>query len=134
MEAALRELREELGLSLGQESVLGWLDDYPTSSGFVITPVVLWGPAEPALSPAADEVLAVYRSQGVNTNEKHIEVIVRQMLRKVRIENAGDTDLLPDELVDRVTFEETPEFLQDTPDHDRLWFEQRPPKDFDFDG
>ncbi len=54
-----------------------------------------------------DEVLAVYRSQGVNTNEKHIEVIVRQMLRKVRIENAGDTDLLPDELVDRVTFEET---------------------------
>jgi hypothetical protein len=32
------------------------------------------------------------------------------------------------------TLEETPEFLQDTPDHDRLWFEQRPPKDFDFDG
>ena len=30
--------------------------------------------------------------------------------------------------------EETPEFLQDTPDHDRLWFEQRPPRDFDFDG
>ena len=30
--------------------------------------------------------------------------------------------------------EETPEFLQDTPEHDRLWFEQRPPKDFDFDG
>ena len=30
--------------------------------------------------------------------------------------------------------EETPEFLQDTPDHDRLWFEQRPPADFDFDG
>ena len=30
--------------------------------------------------------------------------------------------------------EETPEFLQDTPDHDRLWFEQKPPKDFDFDG
>ncbi len=37
---------------------------------------------------------------------------------------AGDEDVL----------EETPEFLQDTPDHDRLWFEQRPPKDFDFDG
>ena len=30
--------------------------------------------------------------------------------------------------------EETPEFLQDTPEHDRLWFEQRPPRDFDFDG
>ena len=53
-----------------------------------------------------DEVLRVYRSQGVNTNEKHIEVIVRQMLRKVRIENAGDTDFLADELEDRVTFEE----------------------------
>ncbi len=53
-----------------------------------------------------DEVLRVYRSQGVNTNEKHIEVIVRQMLRKVRIENAGDTSFLPDELEDRVTFED----------------------------
>jgi 8-oxo-dGTP pyrophosphatase MutT (NUDIX family) len=60
-EAALREVREELGLSLGPESVLGWIDDYPTRSGFVITPVVVWGPAEPALTPAADEVLAVYR-------------------------------------------------------------------------
>ena len=35
---------------------------------------------------------------------------------------------------DEDVLEETPEFLQDTPDHDRLWFEQRPPKDFDFDG
>ncbi len=34
---------------------------------------------------------------------------------------------------DEDVLEETPEFLQDTPDHDRLWFEQRPPKDFDFD-
>jgi hypothetical protein len=35
---------------------------------------------------------------------------------------------------DEDVLEETPEFLQDTPDHDRLWFEQRPPRDFDFDG
>ena len=35
--------------------------------------------------------------------------------------------------VDEDVLEETPEFLQDTPDHDRLWFEQRPPRDFDFD-
>jgi 8-oxo-dGTP pyrophosphatase MutT (NUDIX family) len=61
VEAAVREVREELGLTLGAEGVLGWLDDYPTRSGFVITPVVLWGPAEPALAPAPDEVLAVYR-------------------------------------------------------------------------
>lgn len=61
VEAALREVHEELGLSLGADSILGWLDDYPTRSGFVITPVVAWGPADPDLAPAPDEVLAVYR-------------------------------------------------------------------------
>ncbi|MDP9353511.1 MAG: DNA-directed RNA polymerase subunit beta', partial [Chloroflexota bacterium] len=50
-----------------------------------------------------DEVQRVYRSQGVNTNDKHIEVVVRQMLRKVTIEEPGDTELLPGELIDRVT-------------------------------
>ena len=39
-----------------------------------------------------DEVHKVYRSQGVNINDKHIEVIVRQMLRKVRVDSPGDTD------------------------------------------
>ncbi|HEX8204701.1 MAG TPA: CoA pyrophosphatase [Solirubrobacteraceae bacterium] len=61
LDAALRELDEELGLRLGPESVLGWLDDYPTRSGYVITPVVLWAGADPDLRPAPDEVLAVYR-------------------------------------------------------------------------
>jgi len=61
LEAALRELDEELGLRLGPESVVGWLDDYPTRSGYVITPVVLWAGADPDLEPAPDEVLAVYR-------------------------------------------------------------------------
>ena len=61
VQAALREVNEELGLSLDAENILGWLDDYPTRSGFVITPIVLWGPAEPALAPAAEEVQAVYR-------------------------------------------------------------------------
>jgi ADP-ribose pyrophosphatase YjhB (NUDIX family) len=61
LDAALRELDEELGLRLGPESVVGWLDDYPTRSGYVITPVVLWGGADPELRPAPDEVLAVYR-------------------------------------------------------------------------
>jgi len=44
------------------------------------------------------EVQDVYRSQGVEINDKHIEVVVRQMMRKVRVENPGDTDLLPGEL------------------------------------
>ena len=61
LDAALRELDEELGLRLGADSVVGWLDDYPTRSGYVITPVVLWGGADPQLAPAPDEVLAVYR-------------------------------------------------------------------------
>ncbi len=53
-----------------------------------------------------DEVQRVYRSQGVTINDKHIEVIVRQMLRKVRVETPGDTELLPGELVDRFTMDE----------------------------
>ena len=53
-----------------------------------------------------DEVQRVYRSQGVNINDRHIEVIVRQMLRKVRVEEHGDTDLLPSELLDRYAFED----------------------------
>jgi 8-oxo-dGTP pyrophosphatase MutT (NUDIX family) len=61
LEAALRELYEELGIRLGEEAVIGWLDDYPTRSGYVITPVVLWGGSDPAMEPAHDEVLAVYR-------------------------------------------------------------------------
>jgi DNA-directed RNA polymerase subunit beta' len=54
-----------------------------------------------------DEVQKVYRSQGVNINDKHIQVIVHQMLTKVRIDSGGDTDLVPDELVDRFTYEDT---------------------------
>jgi len=51
------------------------------------------------------EVQKVYKSQGVTINDKHIEIIVRQMLRKVRIDQPGDVDLLPTELVDRLEFE-----------------------------
>ena len=51
------------------------------------------------------EVQRVYKSQGVEIHDKHIELIVRQMLKKVRIENAGDTDLLPGQLVDKVVLE-----------------------------
>ncbi len=59
----------------------------------------------------------VYQDPGVETAEYDVEA------EHVR-EHADEEDVL----------EETPEFLQDAPDHDRLWFEQRPPKDFDFDG
>ncbi len=51
------------------------------------------------------EVQATYRTNGVEINDKHVEVIVRQMLRKVRIEDAGDTDMLPGEVVDIFKFE-----------------------------
>jgi len=52
------------------------------------------------------EVQEVYRSQGVNINDKHIEVIVRQMLRKCKVEDPGDTPMLPGSLVDIFEFEE----------------------------
>jgi DNA-directed RNA polymerase subunit beta' len=51
------------------------------------------------------EVRRVYKSQGVDIHDKHIELIVRQMLKKVRVENAGDTELLPGQLVDKVVLE-----------------------------
>ncbi len=53
-----------------------------------------------------DEIQKVYRSQGVNINDKHIEVIARRMLQKVRVDSPGDTELLPGDLVDRFAFEE----------------------------
>ena len=57
------------------------------------------------------EVQRVYRLQGVEINDKHIEVIVRQMLKKIRIENNGDSEYLPGTLVDVLNFEDTNEEL-----------------------
>ena len=51
-----------------------------------------------------EEVQNVYRAQGVPINDKHVEIILRQMLGKVRVENSGDTDLLPNEVVDKFVF------------------------------
>jgi DNA-directed RNA polymerase subunit beta' len=51
-----------------------------------------------------EEVQNVYRAQGVGINDKHIEVILAQMLRKVRVENPGDTELLPHDVIDKVLF------------------------------
>ena len=53
-----------------------------------------------------DEVQKVYRSQGVSINDKHIEIIVRQMLRKVRVDSPGDTEFLPGDLVDSLVYED----------------------------
>jgi DNA-directed RNA polymerase subunit beta' len=53
------------------------------------------------------EVQRVYRNTGVYIHDKHIEVVVRQMLRRVKVEDPGDTDMLPNDLVDRFVYEET---------------------------
>jgi 8-oxo-dGTP pyrophosphatase MutT (NUDIX family) len=61
IEAALRELHEELGLALEPDAVLGLLDDYPTRSGYLITPVVVWAAASAGISPNPQEVASVHR-------------------------------------------------------------------------
>ncbi|HEX9213486.1 MAG TPA: CoA pyrophosphatase [Bradyrhizobium sp.] len=61
VEAALRELDEELALKLTTNDVLGLLDDYPTRSGYLITPVVVWAADSAAIMPNPDEVASVHR-------------------------------------------------------------------------
>ncbi len=61
VDAALRELEEELGLQLAGDAVLGLLDDYPTRSGYLVTPVVVWAGNEAAISPNPAEVDSVHR-------------------------------------------------------------------------
>ena len=61
VDAALRELHEELGVALDTDDVLGLLDDYPTRSGFVMTPVVCWAPDDaPPPTPSPDEVSELF--------------------------------------------------------------------------
>jgi DNA-directed RNA polymerase subunit beta' len=71
-----------------------------------------------------NEVQQVYKSQGVEIHDKHIELIVRQMLKKVRIDNSGDSDFLPGELVDRPELEKTRRALEaakgEVPTHTQL--------------
>jgi 8-oxo-dGTP pyrophosphatase MutT (NUDIX family) len=61
IDAALRETDEEIGVRLDESAVLGLLDDYATRSGYVITPVVIWGGPSVEMVPDPGEVLAVYR-------------------------------------------------------------------------
>ena len=77
----------------------------PLTEGPLVPHDILRIKGEEALwSYMLDEVQNVYRAQGVTINDKHIELILSQMLRKVRVENPGDTDLLPHEVVDRFNF------------------------------
>ncbi len=61
VQAAIRELHEELGLELTRDDVIGVLDDYPTRSGYLITPVVMWAQDSIRLMPNPDEVASVHR-------------------------------------------------------------------------
>ncbi len=60
VQAALRELHEELGIELSESDVLGLLDDYPTRSGYLITPVVVWVSTDAPVVPNPDEVESVH--------------------------------------------------------------------------
>lgn len=85
----------------------------PLSDG-VITPgdiLAIKGPTA-VQEYIVNEVQGVYRLQGVKINEKHFEIIVRQMMRKVRIDEPGDTNFLEQELVDKLDFRE---------ENDRIW-------------
>jgi hypothetical protein len=89
-----------------------------------VQPVYDEAPAEPVAAPSqfpAPEDAPFHAAAGPETAEYDVEDALAAEER--REQTADGEDVL----------EETPEFLQDTPDHDRLWFEQRPPKDFDFD-
>ncbi len=69
-EAALRELSEEVGLTLDRDRVIGRLDDFTTRSGFIITPVVAWGGPGAVLTPNPEEVASIHR------------IPIREFLRK----------------------------------------------------
>lgn len=75
VEAALRELREELGLALDPSTVLGRLDDFATRSGFVITPLVAWCEDFRELTPDQHEVSAVYRVPLADLDREDVPIL-----------------------------------------------------------
>ena len=92
VEGALRELREELGLELGPDDVLGLLDDYPTRSGYLITPVVVWAAASAAMSPNPSEVASVHRIalENIERRDAFDFVAIPESTRRViRFRHAG---------------------------------------------
>jgi 8-oxo-dGTP pyrophosphatase MutT (NUDIX family) len=92
VEAALRELHEELGLKLGPDDVLGLLDDYPTRSGYLIAPVVVWAENSAGLSPNPQEVASVHRIalQEIERAEAFDFIAIPESTRRViRFHHAG---------------------------------------------
>jgi 8-oxo-dGTP pyrophosphatase MutT (NUDIX family) len=85
VQAALRELHEELGLKLGPGDVLGLLDDYPTRSGYLITPVVLWSQNDAVITPSPDEVASVHRIAlaDIERNEAFDFTLIPESRRRV---------------------------------------------------
>ena len=92
VEGALRELAEELGLEVGTENVLGLLDDYPTRSGYLITPVVVWAAASAEISPNPSEVASVHRIalENIERRDAFDFVAIPESTRRViRFHHAG---------------------------------------------
>jgi 8-oxo-dGTP pyrophosphatase MutT (NUDIX family) len=90
--AALRELAEELGLQAGPEDVLGLLDDYPTRSGYLITPVVVWAPGNAAITPNPAEVASAHRislDELERPDAFDFTVIPESTRRVIRFRHAG---------------------------------------------
>ena len=90
--AALRELHEELGLQLGPGHVLGLLDDYPTRSGYLVTPVVVWAGRGAVIEPSPDEVASVHRIalEDVERGEAFDFTVIPESARRViRFHHAG---------------------------------------------
>ncbi|WP_454616517.1 NUDIX hydrolase [Bradyrhizobium cenepequi] len=91
-EAALRELHEELGLRVDEDDVLGVLDDYPTRSGYLITPVVVWVSTRAPIVPNPDEVASVHRItlQAVEAADAFSFTTIPESVRRViRFRHAG---------------------------------------------
>jgi DNA-directed RNA polymerase subunit beta' len=84
-------------VTVGQQLVVGAIDPKQV--------LRILGPRQTQIH-LVNEIQAVYRMQGVSIHDKHIEIIVRQMLKRITVLEPGDTDLLPGELVDRLRFEE----------------------------
>ena len=92
IEAALRELHEELGLRLSPADVIGTLDDYPTRSGYLITPVLMWAQDIGAIVPNPDEVASVHRialSEIARTEAFDFVAIPESDRRVIRYRHAG---------------------------------------------
>ena len=92
IKASLRELREELGLALAESCVLGLLDDYPTRSGYLITPVVVWADKKAAILPNPAEVASVHRIAIEDIEQAHafdFVAIAESNRRVIRFRHEG---------------------------------------------